>query len=170
MSDKTKTVKDFLGKDLNFECMGCGIANGDLEIPAGIIYKGIHVILAIDPEIPLSGFLILCTKRHVRSFSECTKEEREEISEILYYSEKALKDLNIVQKVTLIQEEKSGHFHIWIYPNYIWLQKKFGEGIDGIKPAFEYVKENVKKNKKIIKRILDTADNIKEYFEEIFVD
>ena len=43
MSNKTKAVKDFLGKDLNFECMGCGIANGDLGIPTGII-KIIYMI------------------------------------------------------------------------------------------------------------------------------
>lgn len=35
----TKSAIDFLGKKLEYECMGCAISNRDIEVPGGIIYE-----------------------------------------------------------------------------------------------------------------------------------
>ena len=90
----SKTAIDFLGNKWNYECMGCAISNKQITIPGGIIYEGKYTLLGADPEIPIPGFLILTIKRHVNSFSQLSKEERYEVTDIIFYAEKALKELN----------------------------------------------------------------------------
>ena len=74
---------DFLGNEWNYNCMGCDICSGKIQLPGGIIYDGEYCILGCDPEIPIPGFLVVNTKRHVNSFSELNKEERYEISNVI---------------------------------------------------------------------------------------
>ena len=117
----SKSAIDFLGNKWNYNCMGCAISKGDIKIPWGIIYEGTYTILGADPEIPIPGFLIVNVKKHINSFSELDKEARIEIANVIAYAEKALKELKIVQ------EERSKHLHIWIFPNYKWMKEKFGK-------------------------------------------
>ena len=97
-------------------CYGCSIIKGEKVLPGGVICDGKAAILAADPDVPVPGFLIITAKRHIRAFSELTKEERIEIGDILSCAEKALRSLNIADRITLVQEERSEHFHIWIFP------------------------------------------------------
>ena len=117
----SKKTTDILGQTWEYECMGCQITDGTIIPPGGIIYDGKSAVLAADPEVPIPGFLIVNFRRHVRSYSETTEEERKEISDVVYWAEKALKELGICEEVTLVQEERSKHFHIWIFPNYSWM-------------------------------------------------
>lgn len=160
----SKSAVDFLGNKWNYECMGCSISSGKIKIPGGIIYEGKHTILGADPEIPIPGFLIVNIKKHVNSFSELNREERNEIGDVITYAEKALKELNIVKEVTLVQEERSKHLHIWIFPNYSWMTEKFGKGITYLKDISEYAQKNV--NEENIKEVLKVVEEIRKYFEE----
>ncbi|MBQ9659124.1 MAG: HIT family hydrolase [Clostridia bacterium] len=160
----SESAIDFLGKKWNYECMGCAISNGDIKIPGGIIYEGKHTLLGADPIIPIPGFLIVNVKRHVNSFSQLDKEERYEIVNVISYAEKALKELHITEEVTLVQEERSKHLHVWIFPNYKWMTEKFGKGIKYLRDISEYAKKNVNENN--IKEILNTIEKIRKYFEE----
>ena len=164
----SKSAVDFLGNKWNYDCMGCAISRGDVKIPGGIIYDGKFSILGADPEIPIPGFLIITFKRHINSFSQLNKDERNEIGNIIVYTEKALKELNITNEVTLIQEERSKHFHIWIFPNYDWMTEKFGKGITYLRDISEYSKNNVTQDN--IKEILDVVQKIRKYFEEHNID
>lgn len=173
MNDKnfagnSKWARDFLGNEWNYDCMGCAISNGDIKIPGGIIYEGKHTILGTDPEIPIPGFLIVNIKRHVNSFSELNREERNEIGDVIAYAEKALKELRIVEEVTLVQEERSKHLHIWIFPNHSWMTEKFGKGITYLREISEYAQKNV--NEEQIKEALNVVEKIRKYFEEQFFE
>ena len=64
-------------------CYGCSIIKGEKVLPGGVICDGKAAILAADPDVPVPGFLIITAKRHIRAFSELTKEERIEIGDIL---------------------------------------------------------------------------------------
>ncbi len=160
----SKNAVDFLGNKWKYECMGCAISRGDINIPGGKIYEGKYTILGTDPEIPIPGFLIVTVKRHVNSFSELSKEERNEVSDVIVYAEKALKELNIVKEITLIQEERAKHLHIWIFPNYEWMNNKFGKGIKYIRDISEYSQKFVTEDK--IKEVLNVVENVRKYFEE----
>lgn len=164
----SREAVDFLGKKWKYDCMGCAISIGKIEIPGGFIYEGRHTILGADPEIPIPGFLIVNCKRHVNSFSELTKEERNEISDVIVIAEKALKDLGITEKVTLVQEERSKHLHIWIFPTHDWMIEKFGKGIKYFRDISEYAQKNVTEDN--VKEVLDAIDRVRNYIKEHYIE
>ncbi len=157
-------IKDFLGNEWTFDCLGCAIANRKIEIPGGVIYNGKAVFLGADPEVPIPGFLIISSKRHVTSFSQFTKEERFEIGEVLFYAEKALKDLKLTDELTIVQEERSGHFHIWVFPKYDWMVEKFGQGISYLRAISKYAKEHVTDAEK--ENVVKIAEDVRRYFAD----
>lgn len=159
-----KEAIDFLGNEWKYECMGCSIAKGEIEIPGGIIYEGKYAILGADPEIPIPGFLIVNIKRHINSFSELTKEERNEVGNVIAYAERALKELGTIKEVTLVQEERSKHLHIWIFPTYDWMTEKFGKGISYFRDISAYAQKNV--NDKEIEEVLEVIEKVKQYFKK----
>ena len=163
-NNKKKSAVDFLGNVWNYDCMGCAISRGEIKIPGGSIYEGKYIILGADPEIPIPGFFVITTKRHINSFSELNKEERVEIGNIIFYAEKALKELNIVKEITLVQEERSKHFHIWIFPNYNWMNEKFGKGITYLRAISQYARENI--NEDGIKEVLNVIEKTRKYFNK----
>ena len=145
-------------------CIGCNIVNGKVKIPGGIIHEGRFVILAADPEIPIPGFLIITAKRHIQSYAELAKEERSEIGDILSCAEKALKQLNIADEITLVQEERSHHFHIWIFPVHEWIRKQFGSGIRHLRDVSQYAVDHT--DEAIWSKVADTAAEIRTYFNQ----
>lgn len=162
----SKSTIDFLGNKWEYDCMGCAIANGEMKTPGGIIYEGKYTILVADPEIPIPGFFIVNIKKHINSFSQLNKEEREEIGDIIVYAQRAIKKICNVKEITLVQEERASHFHIWIFPNYSWMNEKIGKGITYLRDICEYSKTNA--NKDIIEEVLYIAKKAKEYFKEIY--
>ena len=160
----SRSAIDFLGNKWNYDCMGCAISRGNIKIPGGIIYEGKHTLLGADPEILIPRFLIVNTKRHVNSFSELNKEERIEVGNVIAYAEKALKELNIVKEITLVQEERSKHFHIWIFPIHSWMTEKFGKGIKYLRDIAEYAKNNA--NEDDIIEVLNVIEKVKKYFDQ----
>lgn len=147
----------------NPACYGCDIVSGKIRIPGGIIHDGRSAILAADPQIPIPGFLIITGKRHIRSFSELTKEERSEIGDILSCAEKALKELHIADEITLVQEERSLHFHIWIFPVHPWIRDQFGSGIQYLRDISQYAIAHADEN--VRNKVADTAAEIRSYFD-----
>lgn len=163
-----RKMQDFLGKKWEYECLGCSISEGKVEVPGGLIYETDGVIIQQDPEIPIKGFLIVNTKRHINSISELNKKERIELIEVIHEAIKALKQLHITKEVTVVQEERSKHLHVWIFPNYEWMNEKFGKGITYLRDICSYAQENVKQ--KDIDEILDTIRKLKNYFENYKLD
>ena len=144
-------------------CIGCDIANGKVKIPGGIIHNGRSVVLAADPRIPIPGFLIITAKRHIQSYAELAKEERAEIGDILSCAEKAIKELGIADEITLVQEERSRHFHIWIFPVHPWIREQFGSGIQHLRNVSQYAVDHA--DKTVWNTVADTADEIRKYFD-----
>lgn len=160
-----KQIKDFLGNTMEFECMGCAISNDKINIPGGIIYNGKYSILGVDPEIPIPGFLVINIKRHVRSFADLEMNEIMEIGWIIKNAEKVLKDLNVTSEITLVQEERSKHLHVWIFPTHDWMIEKYGKGITYLRNISNYAQE--KATEKDINETLLVAKNVKNYFKNI---
>ena len=91
IAGNAKTAVDFLGNTLSFDCMGCAITNGEIQVPGGIMYDGKSVVLAADPEVPIPGFLIVNAKKHVKSLADLTTDERHDVIDIIAIAENALK-------------------------------------------------------------------------------
>jgi len=152
---------DFLGNEWHFDCIGCAIAKGGVTPPGGIIYSGEAAFISADPEIPIPGFLIVNTKQHIRSLSELDSAGRHEVADIMACAEKALKSLGI-DEITLVQEERSSHFHVWIFPNYDWMTEEFGKGITYLRGITVHAKEKATEENK--QEVLQIVEKVRDYF------
>lgn len=144
---------------INDKCTGCRVANEEIGI---IIYETKNFVLLQDPEVPIKGFLIIQSKKHTNSFINFNENEREELNTLLFKARKSLMDLNICQEVTIVQEERSKHFHIWLFPYYDWMKEKFGKGIKHLRDINEYAIQNA--TEKDRQEVLDTIEQLKIYF------
>lgn len=109
-------TKDFLGNEWDIDCMGCAIADGRMSVPGGIIRKAQHFVVHQDPLIPLPGFLVIPSIRHIRSISEMTDSEYDEFAHLIRTTHQGIKDATKIEFLTIVQEESSSHFHLWFFP------------------------------------------------------
>ena len=128
-------IKDFLGHEWDIDCMGCAISDGSMLVPGGLIQRTRYFCVHQDPLIPLPGFLVIATTRHIQSISEMEEAEYEEFSNLVRETHRAIKGATGIEHLTIIQEESSIHFHLWFFP---WTEKiteKYG------KPSLTKIRE-----------------------------
>jgi len=66
--------------------------------------------------------------------------------------------------VVIIQEERSNHFHVWLFPRYNWMNELFENSLTDIRKIMQYVKLNMK-NEENIKEVLSTADFLRNLIQ-----
>lgn len=154
-------IIDIFDEEQVFDCMGCDIANEKLIPPGGYIYKDNLISISQDPEIPIVGFMILGIKKHVNSLNELTEEDRTRIMNILNTTIEKMKKIGLCEKVLIVQEERSSHFHIWIMPILPWMSK-FNNSVFNIKDMIDYSKEIY--NEGIKKEIINVIELLKKEF------
>ena len=113
-------TKDFLGQEWDIDCMGCAIRDQSMIIPGGLIKKTQHFRVHQDPLIPLPGFLVIASTRHIRSISDMDNIEYDEFAKLIRDVHNAIKKATRVEYLTLVQEESSAHFHLWFF---LWTQE-----------------------------------------------
>lgn len=154
-------VIDIFGKEIEFECMGCDIANHKLIPPGGYVYNDGFINISADPEIPIIGFMVLGISKHVKSMNELTRDERIKIMDVLNETIEKIKKVGISNEVLLIQEEKASHFHIWIMPMHDWM-KECGKNVRNLKEIIQMSKERFDENEK--KKLLDAIKELKKSY------
>lgn len=107
---------DFLGNSWTYDCMGCAIANQSLLVPGGMIQKTAQFCVHQDPLIPLPGFLVIASLRHIQSISQMQADEYAEFTQLVRVTHHAIKLVTQIETLTLVQEESSAHFHFWFFP------------------------------------------------------
>lgn len=160
----SRVMLDFLGNKYYYECAGCDIANKKMIPPGGFIYEDESFILACDPDVPIEGFLVITAKNHIKSITELSSEKQQDLMNIVNKSINLLKELEITKEVTILQEERSRHFHMWLFPNQEWMVKKFGKGASYIRDICEYAKESA--TEEDIEKILQTNKKLTEAFNK----
>jgi diadenosine tetraphosphate (Ap4A) HIT family hydrolase len=115
---------DITGKTWQTDCMGCGIANSTATPPGGIIAENASFCLHQDPLVPIEGFLVIGSSRHVRSLTDLTTGEYEDLTSLLRYGRGLMGLILYIQSVTVVQEENSQHLHMWLFPWYAWMIEK----------------------------------------------
>lgn len=156
---------DIFNNDMGEACIGCSVTNGTLIPIGGIIKETKNFIMHQDPEIPIKGFLIITTKLHLSSITQLQKSEVNELFELYYDARKALLTFEDILECTLIQEERSRHFHIWILPRYEWMNKQFKNSLSTIRPIMNYAKENMKVQSNI-NEIIAAAKHLREILND----
>jgi diadenosine tetraphosphate (Ap4A) HIT family hydrolase len=112
-------TRDFLGNEWEFDCMGCAIGDGSLLVPGDLIQQTDYFCVHQDPLIPLPGFLVIASIRHIRSISEMGQAEYDDLARLIRSTHQAIKQVTEIEYLTLVQEENSPHFHLWFFP---WTQ------------------------------------------------
>jgi len=149
-----------MSETINKKCTGCNIVNKEIIPIGGIIYETENFLLFQDTEVPIKGFLIVQANKHINSIIDFTEEELIELVKLINKAREALKELDICNEVTIVQEERSKHFHVWLFPNYEWMQEKFGKGIKYLRDISQYAKENV--TPKDMEEVLEVVEKIKD--------
>jgi len=76
--------------------------------------------------------------------AELSQAEAQELFELVYRSRLAQMRLGDIREVTLIQEERSEHFHLWLLPRDAWMVRRFENSLSTIRDMLSYAKENRK--------------------------
>jgi len=120
-------TRDFLGNEWDIDCMGCAISNQAMSVPGGFIQKTSHFCVHQDPLIPLPGFLVIASLRHIQSISEMSEAEYDEFSTLVRNTHRAIKEATKIEYLTMVQEESSVHFHLWFFPWTRDVLKQYGQ-------------------------------------------
>ena len=150
-------------KEIIFKgCPGCAYGKHEFNLECGMAYENDRFTLSQDWELPIQGFFIVSPKRHIEKLCELTKDERNEMFEIVDKTVKILRDNKICERFDYIFEERQNrHLHVWILPRYNWMNKIVNDIIDNIGIILEYAKTNFRndENYEEIKRISDIVKN-----------
>lgn len=80
-------------------CPGCAYAKHQFDVPCGIAYENERFILSQDWEVPILGFFIVSPKKHIEKLEELTKNERDEMFDIVDKTIKILRENNICDRI-----------------------------------------------------------------------
>ncbi len=158
-------MKDFLGMEWNCDCMGCSIGSGHVTPPGDIVMSTKNFVIHQDPEVPIKAFLIIASKKHIKSIAELSYEESQELFDLVYKARIALSSIKGIKEVSIIQEERSNHLHIWLLPRYEWMNDKFENSLSTIRDILSYAKSNYKTEENIAD-ILTTVELIRNQLIE----
>ena len=148
----------------NIDCIGCALQNGEIKCVGEKVSETKNFDVQQDYEVPIPGFMILASKKHLKGIEDFNKKTRTEYIEFLFKIRKAISKVLNVEYIYMIQEEDSiaeaSHFHVWLFPRYKWMNK-FGRGTKSIKPIMEYARNNMK-TKKNLEAVKEAAFKIKK--------
>jgi len=128
--------------DIAPTCTSCALNRGEIRAPGGVIAKTQYFIAQQDYTVPIPGFIIIASLRHIQSIDEFTPEERHDFIEFLYNIRRALKTALNINIVYLIQEEDASHFHLWLFPRYEWMSAFDGK-LASVKPIMKWAQEHL---------------------------
>lgn len=161
---KKRNVMDIKDRTKKIVCLGCAIQKGKVKTIGGIIATSRYFTAHQDYEIPIPGFIILDSKRHLLSVDNFTEAEQQDFIKFLCRLRRGMRKVLKVSTVYLIQEEKDfEHFHLWIFPRYPWMEKRFGRKIQSVQPTMEYARENLKTASNL-KKIDNATQKLKQFF------
>lgn len=159
-----RIIENFKGERKEIGCIGCTIEKGDVKNDF-VVLQTKYFTVAQNFEVPIPGFLILSTRRHIKSIEELNQGEKKEFADVLIKTRKTLRKILKIDTVYLHQEESTEqHFHVWIFPRYKWM-KKFGTQIESVRPIMKYAKENLK-TKDNLEKVKIILKKLKDYFSE----
>ncbi|MFA5532076.1 MAG: hypothetical protein WDA13_00565 [Candidatus Shapirobacteria bacterium] len=150
---------------ISTDCIGCSLARKEFDPYGGIIFESKYFIVAPDIEIPIPGFIIISSKRHISSILDFSQDELSDFNQLLTDTRKAIKQALPNITITMVQKENRPHFHIWFFPKFDWMEK-FGEKLSGISELLVYSRKNLKKETNL-KELLNVNLKIKNYFEKL---
>jgi len=124
-------------------CLSCDIVSG--KVDSLRVYENKYFHAHQDYGIPIPGFVVISSKRHLRSMGDFNSEEQQNFGVVLYKVRLAMIEALGIHTVYTAQKERDiDHFHFWILPRHEWIIKKFGNSTASISNSLDYAKEHLK--------------------------
>jgi len=141
-----REIRDIYGKGKKIACLSCAIQNGKVKTLGGVIASSKYFEAHQDYETPISGFVILVSKRHLSSINEFSEDEQQDFIHFLCRIRKGMQEVLNIDTIYFIQEEDTRHhFHVWMFPRHAWMtEEKFGRKTNSVRPIMEYARNNLK--------------------------
>lgn len=138
---KKEIVTDYTGAMQKFNCVACAREKGEFSL--GNIVKSKHFDAHQDYAVPIPGFVIVSSRRHIQSIDEFTDSEQKDFIKFLFQLRQSMRKALKIKNIYLFQAEDTSHrhFHVWLLPRYNWMNK-FGKSIESIRPIINYAKNN----------------------------
>jgi len=163
---RKRNITDLRGQTKKIACLSCAIRKGEVKSSGGSITSSKYFDAHQDYEIPIPGFVIITSKRHLQSVDEFTEAEQVDFIKFLCHLRSALRQVLGIKVVYLVQEEDTpDHFHIWIFPRYEWMAKKIGRKIQSVRPIMEYARKNLKTTANL-KKVDAATQKLKQSFSK----
>lgn len=162
-----RIIEDFAGVKKETKCIGCSCAVEGKSVPGYILETNLFHAHQ-DQEVPIPGFVILSTKRHIQSVGEFTDDETREFADLMRRIRQAQREALGIENIYLIQEEDTeDHFHLWFLPRYEWMknEEKFGRKVGSSRAVLQYAIENMKTTENIAK-VKESAEKLREYLNK----
>ena len=151
------------------ECIGCAITQARKNVLGYIVETDLFHAHQ-DYENPIPGFVVLSTKRRIKSVDEFTDEEAIEFIELVRKIRKAQRRVFGIKTVYFIQEEDTigSHFHLWFLPRYEWMNdvEKFGHKVSSARPVLQFAKTHMKTPENIA-AVKEAAEKLRSYFDDL---
>ena len=164
---QSREIIDIRGNKRLVDCLSCAIEKGEVARYGGSIASTLYFDAHQDWEIPIPGFVILASRRHLQSVDEFTREERADFIDFICRVRKVMRQALNIQIVYLIQEEDtSDHFHVWLFPRYEWMAERFGRKIQSVRVIMEYARENLKTEENLAK-VDEAIKNMRDSYEKL---
>lgn len=156
------SVTNFMNEEMIFEgCKSCAIGNHTItNLPGGYLYEDELINVTIDPEIPIKGFIVIGTQRHVATSTLMTRDERIRIEDITNKVKLALEFLG-QKNILLFEDGFVEHYRRWIIPSHDWMFQ-FGRG-KNLKQITMYARKNMTMDQK--REMLLFAEQVKRFLE-----
>lgn len=141
-----RIIENYLGEKIAVKCIGC-LHNEQGDSAPGMVKVTQLFHVHQDFEVPIPGFVIVATRRHVTSIDEFTDDEAKEFVDTIRHIRRAMRETLGIENVYLIQEEDTeDHFHLWMLPRYEWMQdeQRFGRKVSSARTVLDYAKQHMK--------------------------
>lgn len=158
-----KEIIDYKGNVKKIDCLACAREKGEIDL--GNIVKSKYFDAHQDYAIPIPGFIIISSRRHIQSIDEFTDNEQRDFIKFLCRIRSAMRRVLGIKVIYLYQaEDTSHHFHFWLIPRYGWMEKNFGRSIESVRPAINYSKEKLL-TKANLAKIANATESLKQFFQ-----
>lgn len=148
--------------DLTDKCLGCGIADKSINTPHGILIETDNFVAVQDIETPIPAFIVITSKKHIKSILKLNKNEYDELMNLCYRIRKSMSIIEDIKNVSIIQKELAPHFHLWLFPRYNWMINNESIGLGyGRLTDFSKIIDYSRKNHKTEEYL----EKVKKYFE-----
>lgn len=157
---------DISGVEYDISCIACAIQSGEVALPVKRITETEHFVAEQDFEYPIEGFVIVASKRHVKSLEELTEDEQKDLISFLVKCRKAMREGLAIEEVTIVQEEtsSSSHFHVWLFPWHQYMSEDYKKKISSISEIMAKVKGNT--SPEVFQRVESANIKLVDYFSK----